>query len=165
MKKGVISILSTLAGAAAGAATAGIAVGNLKGKEIDKQARRANKNASVIDALARWVSIMQDGKSVKDFFVENNYKTVAIYGYHYIGERLFEELRKNGIEVKYAIDQNRSGLQADIEVKKLEDDLEEVDAVIVTPVFYFNEIEDKLVEIFDCPIISFEEVLSETEQM
>lgn len=164
MKKGVIAILSTLTGVA-GAAAAGIAVSNLQGKEIDKQTWRANKNASVIDALAKWVSILQQGKSVKDFFVENNYKTVAIYGYHYIGERLFDELSKNGIEVKYAIDQNRSGLRADIEVKKLEDDLEEVDAVIVTPIFSFNEIEDKLLEIFDCPIISFEEVLSKTEQM
>lgn len=54
-------------------------------------------------------------------------------------------------------------MEAEIEVKSMEDDLEEVDAVIVTPIFYFNSIEEKLEEIFDCPIISFEEVLEHME--
>lgn len=78
------------------------------------------KNASVIDALARWVSILQDGKKLSDYFEEKNYKTVAIYGYHYIGERLHRELAENGIKVKYAIDQNRNNVKTEIEVKSME---------------------------------------------
>ena len=64
---------------------------------------------------------------------------------------------------KEASDQNRHNVKTEIEVKSMEDDLEEVDAVIVTPIFYFNSIEEKLEEIFDCPIISFEEVLEHME--
>ena len=154
MKKGAIAVISTLLGAASGATVAGVGVAKAKG---------AMKNASVIDALARWVSILQDGKKLSDYFEEKNYKTVAIYGYHYIGERLHRELAENGIKVKYAIDQNRNNVKTEIEVKSMEDDLEEVDAVIVTPIFYFNSIEEKLEEIFDCPIISFEEVLEHME--
>lgn len=164
MKKGVVSMLSAVLGAVSGAAAAGTVVAKMKGKETDQQRERAMKNAAVIDALARWVSILQDGKKVSDYFEKKNYKTVAIYGYHYIGERLYRELQENDIEVKYAIDQNRRDVKAEIEIKKLEDDLEEVDVVVVTPVFYFNSIEEKLEEIYDCPIISFDEVLHETEQ-
>ena len=163
MKKGVIAVISTLLGAASGATVAGVGVAKAKGKETEQQRELAMKNASVIDALARWVSILQDGKKLSDYFEEKNYKTVAIYGYHYIGERLHRELAENGIKVKYAIDQNRNNVKTEIEVKSMEDDLEEVDAVIVTPIFYFNSIEEKLEEIFDCPIISFEEVLEHME--
>ena len=67
------------------------------------------------------------------------------------------------MKVKYAIDQNRNNVKTENQVKSMEDDLEEVDAVIVTPIFYFNSIEEKLEEIFDCPIISFEEVLEHME--
>ena len=105
MKKGVIAVISTLLGAASGATVAGVGVAKAKGKETEQQRERAMKNASVIDALARWVSILQDGKKLSDYFEEKNYKTVAIYGYHYIGERLHRELAENGIKVKYAIDQ------------------------------------------------------------
>ena len=163
MKKGVVSVLSAVLGAASGAAAAGITVSNIKGKETEQQRERAMKNAAVIDALARWVSVFQEGKTVSDYFQKNGYKTIAIYGYHYIGERLYKECSEHGIEVKYAIDQNRTVVGAEIEVKRLEDDLEEVDAIVVTPVFYFNSIEEKLQEIFDCPIISFDEILSEME--
>ena len=110
MKKGVIAVISTLLGAASGATVAGVGVAKAKGKETEQQRERAMKNASVIDALARWVSILQDGKKLSDYFEEKNYKTVAIYGYHYIGERLHRELAENGIKVKYAIDQNRNCL-------------------------------------------------------
>lgn len=159
MKKGIISAVSAVLGAASGATACGTIVAKMKGKEIDQQRERAMKNAAVIDALARWISILQDGKSLSDYFVMRNYKTVVIYGYHYIGERLYRELEENDIEVKYAIDQNRNNVKAEIEVKSMEDDLEEADVVIVTPVFYFNSIAEKLEEVFDCPVVSFEEVL------
>lgn len=80
MKKGVIAVISTLLGAASGATVAGVGVAKAKGKETEQQRERAMKNASVIDALARWVSILQDGKKLSDYFEEKNYKTVAIYG-------------------------------------------------------------------------------------
>lgn len=163
MKKGIIAAVSAVLGAASGATACGTVVAKMKGKETDQQRERAMKNAAVIDALARWVSILQDGKKLSDYFEARNYKTVVIYGYHYIGERLYGELTENGIEVKYAIDQNRNNVKAEIKVKSMEDDLEEVDVVVVTPVFYFNSIAEKLEEIFDCPIVSFDEVLEEMQ--
>lgn len=165
MKKGLVSIISAVAGASIGAAAVGASIGTTKEKEVGKQTERANKNASVIDVLARWISLMQDGKSLIPFFEKYHYNTVAIYGMHYVGERLHRELTEAGIEVKYAIDQRRNASQVDVLMKKLEDSLEEVDAVIVTPVFYFDSIEEQLMGVLDCPIISFEDILDEMEEL
>lgn len=161
MKKGTVSVISTAIGVLAGVVAAGTAIFTIKEKEVKRQAERANKNAMVIDALARWITLKQDGKSVTTFFQKNNYRTIAIYGIHYIGERLYRELTEAGIEVKYAIDEKRNKADVDVPVKKLTDTLEDVDAIVVTPVYYFNSIEDKLIEVFDCPIIAFDEILDE----
>ena len=142
MKKGVIAVISTLLGAASGATVAGVGVAKAKGKETEQQRERAMKNASVIDALARWVSILQDGKKLSDYFEEKNYKTVAIYGYHYIGERLHRELAENGIKVKYAIDQNRNNVKTEIEVKKYGGRFGRSGCSYCYPYFYFNSIEE-----------------------
>ena len=43
----------------------------------------------------------------------------------------------------------------------MQDQLTEVDAVVVTPIVFFNEIEKELSEKLDCPIISLEDILYE----
>ena len=43
----------------------------------------------------------------------------------------------------------------------IDDDLEEVDAVVVTAITFFDEIEEKLSQKIDCPIISLEDILYE----
>lgn len=161
MKKGILSVICTMTGLTAGVAAAGVTINSVKEKEIGKQKARADKNAVLIDALAKWIELKQDGKSLVPFFKKYGYQTIAIYGMHYIGERLYRELEDSGIEVKYAIDQYRNVTETNVVVKKMDDNLEAVDAVIVTPVFYFNTIEEQLLDKFDCPIVSFDEILEE----
>jgi len=43
----------------------------------------------------------------------------------------------------------------------MDDSLEDVDVVIVTAITFFDEIETKLSEKLDCPIISLEDILYE----
>ena len=43
----------------------------------------------------------------------------------------------------------------------MEDDLKPVDAVVVTAITFFNEIEEQLSQKMKCPIISLEEILYE----
>ena len=92
---------------------------------------------------------------------ENNYKKVAIYGMSYAGERLLDDLKGTGIEVAYAIDQNAERMFADVEVVTVDDVLEPVDAVIVTAIYFFDEIEEKLSDLIDCPIVSLEDIVYE----
>jgi hypothetical protein len=49
----------------------------------------------------------------------------------------------------------------DVDVVTMDDDLEEVDAIVVTAITFFDEIEEKLSAKIDCPIISLEDILYE----
>ena len=71
----------------------------------------------------------------------------------FAGETLIDELKNSAIEVVYGIDKRANSLYADVDIVSIEDSLEDVDAVIVTAITFFDEIEEKLSDKLDCPII------------
>lgn len=159
MKKGTLSILSTMLGAAVG--VAGVKV--LETKKVSGNADRykelSDKHLAIVRLFNQWMIAKQAGKSIVEYLHNKNIKTVAIYGMHYVGERLYDELKDSDIEVKYAIDRNANAIYSEVDVVTPEDTLEEVDAVLVTAIYYFDAIEDMMSEKMDCPILSLEEIL------
>ena len=95
------------------------------------------------------------------YFKAKGYKKIAVYGMSYAGETLVGELKGSGVEAAYGIDQNADSVYADIDVFSTEDNLPTTDAVVVTAVTFFDEIEEKLSRKLDCPIISLEDILYE----
>ena len=159
MKSGMKSISALLIGGIAGS-IAGVSVTGTKlNKKVKMQRTYAQKHLLIMQMFNQWVIDKQEGKSLVKFFEDNGYKSIAIYGMSYLGERLLDELKDSEIEVRYAIDRNADNIYAGIEVKNLEDELPEVDAIIVTAVYYFDEIEDELTQLVDYPVISLEDVL------
>ena len=79
----------------------------------------------------------------------------------YAGETLLDELRDSEIEVAYGIDNRADSIYLDLDIVTMEDDLEEVDAVVVTAITYFEEIVEALERKLDCPILSLEDILYE----
>lgn len=156
MKKQV-TVLSTIVGTVAGA----IATGIIKQKAIDEKSKKVDKFKTYYNMLNEWLMIKQEGKSLEKYFINNGYQTIAIYGMGEMGNRLYDELKNSEIKVKYAIDKEASSTYSEIEVIEMEDELPEVDAVVVTAVFAFEDIEEKLQEVVECPIISLEDVIFE----
>lgn len=157
MKKGVVSVLSMLAGAAIGAGT----VETVQKPKMEKKAEHIQKMTEFYQLLVEWLRIKQEGKSLTTFFTQNGYKSVAIYGMKELGERLYEELKDSGIKVKYVIDKRPDSVYADVDVVTPDDTLETVDVVVVTAIHYFDEIEETLSTKVDCPIVSIEDVIYE----
>lgn len=157
MKKGVIGVLSLLVGAAGGA----LSVGQAGKKKLKKEEQYANKHLELYKMMNQWVRVKQQGKNLASYFEENGYKKIAIYGMSYAGETLLEELKDSDIEVAYGIDANARSIYANVEVVTMDDYLEEVDAVVVTAITFYNEIEEDLSGIVNCPIISLEDILYE----
>ncbi len=157
MKKGIISVVSALTGAAIGAGAIGKAVAG----ETEKAKSMSNKHLALFLMMNQWVKVKQEGKSLSAYFEKNHYKKIAVYGMSYAGETLIDELKNSGIEVAYGIDKKADSIYADMDILSLEDSLEDVDAVVVTAITFFDEIEEKLSEKLDCPIISLEDVLYE----
>lgn len=157
MKKGGIAILSTLIGAAAGAA----AVGKVQGKTINQKAEKVDKFKGYYNMLNQWLVLKQEGKSLEKYFTDNGFKTIAIYGMGEMGNRLYDELKGTSVTVKYAVDKNAASTYSELDVIDPNDDYEEVDAIIVSAIFAFDEIEEMLSDKVDFPIVSLEDVVYE----
>lgn len=157
MRKGCIAVLSTILGAAAGVVTSKV----ISDKTINEKTGKVDKFKNYYNMLNQWLMIKQEGKSLEKWFIENEYKTVAIYGMGEMGNRLYDELKNTSIEVKYGIDKNAGSTYSDLEVLSIDDCLEEVDVVIVTAIFAFDEIEEEIGDVILTPIISLEDIIYE----
>ena len=157
MKKGMASVAMALAGAGMGATVAGKAME----KRADKWQLMSDKHLALFLMMNQWVQVKQKGKNLSVFFEKNNYKKIAIYGMSYAGETLLDELKDSGICIKYGIDKRASRISEEIDMVTIEDDLQEVDAVVVTAITFFDEIAEELGHKLNCPILSLEDILYE----
>ncbi len=129
------------------------------GKRTVLLEERANRNAAVISAFSSWMKNKQSGKSITTFLEKNHFYNIAIYGMHHLGEVLLKELQEKNITVSYAIDKNADTMKTSIKMFRPDEELDEVDAIIVTPIFYFDEIERQLSRKVKCAIISLKDVI------
>lgn len=157
MEKKTRGIFFTLLGALMGVAATLKAVGKI----ILKKQNMSDKHLALYLMMNQWVKVKQEGKSLKTYFEKYGYKKIAIYGMSYAGETLCRELKDSDVEIAYGIDQNAEWMSRDIEMKRPQDDLTDVDAIIVTVVYYFDEIEKNLKQKVNCPILSLGDIVYE----
>lgn len=155
MKKPVISILSALTGVVLGAG----AVGKVSVDKTKKIQSMSDKHLALFLMMNQWVKVKQEGKKLVDYFEKNGYKKIAIYGMSYAGETLIDELKGTGITVAYGIDKKADLIYADVDIVSMDDELEQVDAVVATAITFFDEVEEQLSQKIDCPVISLEDIL------
>lgn len=160
MKKGLIATATSIAGVVTGA----LVSQKINNRTIRQKEEKIEKFKSYYNLLNQWLCLKQEGKNLADYFQNNQYKTVAIYGMGELGNRLYEELKATSVSVEYAIDKNSFSTYSELEVFNLDDidsDTEPVDIIVVTAVFAFDEIEVELQSRYSCPIVSLEDVVFE----
>lgn len=157
MKKSMVGITMALAGVGLGAA----AVKKASENKAQKWQQMSDKHLALFLMMNQWVKVRQEGKTLSEYFERNNYKNIAIYGMSYAGETLVDELKDSRICVKYGIDKKASRINKEIDLVTIEDNLQEVDAVVVTAIAFFDEIAEKLEKRLNCPILSLEDILYE----
>lgn len=157
MKKVIIGILSMLTGAAAGAT----GTGRIMKKEIEQKQQLSDKHLKLFKMMNQWVRVKQEGKSLVSYFEKKNIHKIAIYGMNYAGETLAEELKGSNVEIAYGIDKRANRLCAGFPIVLAEDSLEAVDAIVITAISFFDEIEQELSAKIDCTIISLEDIVYE----
>ncbi len=132
--------------------------GKKKPKKINDAWKMSEKHLNLLIMMSEWVRIKQEGKNISDYLKQNNYKTVAIYGMSYVGERLLKELQDSDVDVKYAIDKKADERYSEVDIYLPDEELEKVDVIIVTAITFMDEIEKMLSEKVECPIISLEDI-------
>lgn len=155
MKKGIIGV----AAAAACAGTTAVTVRKVLNKQLVEQKELAKKHLALFEMMNQWVKVKQAGKNLSSYLEQEGYKEIAIYGMHFAGETLVEELMGSDINIKYGIDRNAEKIYADFDIVTPDSNLEQVDAIVVTAITFFDEIREMLSSKVDCPIISLEDIL------
>ena len=141
-----------------------IVVENYKKKrKIEYCQQKVAKALREMKLFEQWLFVKQEGKQLSDYFLKKKINSIAIYGMGNIGERLYDELRDQGVMVKYAVDQKGKRICSDIEVVPDFDMniLEKVDAIVVTTVHCYEDIRTRVASKTNIPVISLEEILYE----
>ena len=157
MKNISVAVLSAIVGGIIGAVT----TGKMSGNTIKEKVKKVDKYKSYYDVLNQWLILKQENKSLEKYFIDNNYKTIAIYGMGEMGNRLYEELKDSSINVKYAIDKESGSVYSELDVLDLEDALEQVDVIVVTAIFAYDKIEKDIAKVVDYKVVSLEDVVYE----
>lgn len=112
--------------------------------------------------LSKLCDLYEEGEDIEKFFVDNMISKIAIYGAGNIGKHFYRSLKSSQINVLYFIDQNADGEACEkVDVYLPEEAPNIVDAIVVTPVKFFYEIESKLKTFMpDIYIISAETVVN-----
>ncbi len=112
--------------------------------------------------MNKWFIDKCNNVDIGTFLKNNGYKNIAVYGIGELGKNLLMDLKDKDVNIKYIMDKSAEyscvGMN-EYSIRKLDDDLEEVDAIIVTPIANFDEIKKVLEEKVKCPIISLENLI------
>lgn len=115
--------------------------------------------------LDRWMVQREKGHRVIDYLEKCDIHTVAIYGMGRMGRCLFRELETSGMKVEYILDQRKLDNKLDVKQIPIDDKIPEVDAIIVTAIAEFYEIEKTICARTKNMVISLETIISELERM
>lgn len=157
MKKVFTNVLSFFSGLAIGSVIVGKKINDI----VEIKQNEKEKFRIMYQMLEKWMRIKQKGKKINSYFEMYGYKKIAVYGVGDVGKLLISELKNTGIEVEYGIDKNLAGNNSDITIISPEDSLPQVDAVVVTAIAYFDDINNMLENKVKCPIISLEDIIYE----
>lgn len=124
-----------------------------------------DRNKLYLDLVSYWLSNKNAGKSMYNYLNENNIRNIAIYGMGTMGELFYEEIENTAVRVECFIDKSAAcaSVSADnIPVIKINElaGKRDLDAIIVTPICYFEDIAADIANAgCEIKIISLEELI------
>lgn len=120
------------------------------------------KNDMIIKAYDKWMQLEENGKTINDILHAHGYQTVGIYGMGYLGKRLYERLVAEGADILCGIDKNAHYMYKNLYVYAIDDDdFPDADVIIVTPIYFYNEIRDTIREYRNVDVCSLYELLDD----
>lgn len=119
----------------------------------------AEKHLEMFFLMDRWLKNKQDRKRIGEYLKKQGYQNVTIYGAGYVGKRLYAELSGEGFEVVQLVDRNGGMKCFGVKVKQFSEKMKPTDAVIVTAVYSFEEIEEGLRLKFGCAVLSLWDIV------
>lgn len=127
--------------------------------DFAKEKDEVAKFISYYDLFTRWIELEQEGRKLREFFDENHYKSIVVYGMKEAGVLLYNAVNDCGLDAVYAVDKAPERLNLNFAIIKTADGIPDADVIVVTPVHYFESIKSELLKLTTADIISIEDVI------
>lgn len=108
-----------------------------------------------------WMSLYDQGIYIEDYLLRHNIHSIAIYGFSYIGHRLYCALKNSSISVECFIDRNADYLEGEIAIYRPDMELPAVDMIIICLVDGIEDISRNLAAVSRSKICGITELLAE----
>lgn len=106
-------------------------------KQITELRFQASRESYVSSNVIKLMDITQlEANKIKEYLINENIKSIAIYGIGRVGKLLFNELRKEEVLIEYTVDQYTAQIQNICKMYRPEEELPDVDMMIVTSYEY-----------------------------
>lgn len=153
-------ICAGVCGFLAGALLGGYYIGHKYCLLLESVRWQANKNLAIIRLYDVWMMAKESSMGIDGYLSKKNISSIAIYGMDCRGIRLFHELKDTSVIIRYGVDRNPQTRIKGLEILH-PDEIKKgsVDAIIVTAVFAFDEIQKNLESKGFSRIISLDEIL------
>ena len=109
--------------------------------------------------LDQWMVAIEKGIVQDQYLIDNGFQTIAIYGMGMLGKHLFNQLQDKKIKIAYLIDCNKIQVSHNIHTYVIEDNLPDCDLIIVTVMYNFDQIKNKLQKKTNARIMSLNEYI------
>lgn len=129
---------------------------------INEYKNGMDRNYTNMAVLNQWLSFLYGGGKVSQFFKDHGYNRIMVYGYGHAGKRLCQALEGTGIEVVAIMDKAAPEAESG-KVIGVDSDIPEVDCIVVTPAFYYDEICAFIRSKSEIPIVSMDKLIGKWE--
>lgn len=128
--------------------------------EFNKQNNiNVNMYVSYYKLLEKWMVLKEQGKKVSITLERKKWKRIIIYGLGKMANHLIAELKDSTIYIVCAIDKAAIKKYGDFPIITGEDGIPNADCIIVTPIYEYHSIKERLEEKTSVPVISLEEII------
>jgi hypothetical protein len=93
-----------------------------------------------LEVLDHWMLLRENNLSLESYFLKAGYLNIALYGYGILGRHLYNELYNTRINVRYIVDQQKDKIHVTSPVYLPTENIPDVDALIVSATFFYDEI-------------------------
>lgn len=130
---------------------------------FDKEIERLSRYESYWRLLDNWMTVIDAGSNIGEYFNKNGVKTIAVYGMGMMGKHLIAQLKDCNVKIVYGIDRKTivNSKKYGFPVVKVSDHLEKVDAIVVAVTYDLHSIYTLLSEKMDCPILFLGEIIDD----
>lgn len=109
--------------------------------------------------LLAWLKLYEDNITFDSFFDWYGAENIAVYGNGQIGKCFMSNMKNTQCRIDYIIDRNAAYMSTEIPIMTIADELPQVDAIVVTVIDDFDNIEEEIRKRYNYSVISIEDVI------